>query len=173
MNWLLRLYPMRWRERYGEEFGAVLASQRASVGLVVDVIGGAIDAHLHPQFHSQIQNSNPSYAQREDTMTLAMLQRCSVGGPKLSPSDRRIASRVTILSALVLAVVSLALTKIYHGAAAVQALLYASAPVLSIVYEQTAYLRKRPWRTQAFALVAGISAMYLFMLAVCLIANRL
>lgn len=106
-------------------------------------------------------------------MTLAMLQRCSVGGPKLSPSDRRIASRVTILSALVLAVVSLALTKIYHGAAAVQALLYASAPVLSMVYEQTAYLRKRPWRTQAFALVAGISAMYLFMLAVCLIANQL
>ncbi len=173
MNWLLRLYPAQWRERYGEEFGAVLASQRVSVGLVVDVIGGAIDAHLHPQFHTQTQNSNTSYSQREDTMTLAMLQRCSVGGPKLSPSDRRIASRATILSALGLAAVSLVLTKIYHGAPAVQALLYASAPVLSIVHGQTAYLRKRPWQTQALVLGAGISGMYLFMLAVCLIANRL
>jgi hypothetical protein len=45
MNWLLQLYPARWRERYGEEFQAVLASQRASVGLVLDVLGGAIDAH--------------------------------------------------------------------------------------------------------------------------------
>ena len=27
MTWLLQLYPARWRERYGEEFGAVLASQ--------------------------------------------------------------------------------------------------------------------------------------------------
>lgn len=106
-------------------------------------------------------------------MTLAMLQRCSVGGPKLSPSDRRVASRVTILSALGLAVLSLVLTKIYRGAPPVQALIYASAPALSIVYEQTAYLRKRPWRTQAFVLGAGISGMYLFMLAVCLIANRL
>jgi hypothetical protein len=34
MKWLLQLYPARWRERYGEEFGAVLASQRASVGMV-------------------------------------------------------------------------------------------------------------------------------------------
>ena len=106
-------------------------------------------------------------------MTLAMLQRCSAGGPKLSPSDRRIASRVTILSALGLAIASLVLTKIYRGAPPVQALTYASAPALSIVYGQTAYLRKRPRRTQAFVLGAGISGMYLFMLAVCLVANRL
>ena len=33
MRWLLRLYPAAWRERYGEEFGAILDSQRASVGL--------------------------------------------------------------------------------------------------------------------------------------------
>jgi hypothetical protein len=39
MNWLLQLYPARWRERYGEEFGAVLATQRASVGLMFDVLG--------------------------------------------------------------------------------------------------------------------------------------
>ena len=37
MIWLLRLYPAQWRERYGEEFRAVLASQRASPGLVLDV----------------------------------------------------------------------------------------------------------------------------------------
>ncbi len=46
MKWLLQLYPAPWRERYGEEFGAVLASQRASPGMVLDVLGGAIDAHL-------------------------------------------------------------------------------------------------------------------------------
>jgi hypothetical protein len=52
MKWLLQLYPARWRERYGEEFGAVLASQRASVGMVLDVLGGAIDAHLYPQIQN-------------------------------------------------------------------------------------------------------------------------
>ncbi len=166
MNWLLRLYPARWRERYGEEFGAVLASQHASVGLVLDVLGGAIDAHLYPQ----IQNSKP--LKEEDTMTLLMLQRCSAGGPKLSPRDQRIAMFFMILSALVMAILYISLTKIYHSAPAVQALGYASFPALCLVYGEAAYLRKRPWLTQVFILVGGLSAMYLFMLAVSVIGSR-
>jgi hypothetical protein len=169
MKWLLQLYPARWRERYGEEFGAVLASQRASVGIVLDVLGGAIDAHLYPQ----IQNSNSKPIKEEDTMTLLMLQRCSAGGPKLSPRDQRIASLSMILSALVMAVLYIALTKIYHSAPAVQAVGYASFPALCLVYGEAAYLRKRPWLTQVFILVAGLSAMYLFMLAVSVIGSRL
>ena len=106
-------------------------------------------------------------------MTHAMLQRCAAGGAKLSPDDRRIASRVTIFSALAMAVLYTVLTKIYREAPPVQALIYASAPALSIVYAQTAYLRRRSWRTQAFILGGGLSGMYLFMLAVCLLAKRL
>src|SRR5260370_9602091 len=75
-NWLLPLYPARWRVRYGEEFGAALASQHASVGLVLDVLAGAVDAHLYPQ----IQNSQSKPIKGDDTMTLEMLQRCAVGG---------------------------------------------------------------------------------------------
>lgn len=169
MNWLLQLYPAPWRERYGEEFRAVLAGQRVSLGLFFDVLGGAVDAHLHPQ----IVHSREKQIKGDDTMTLAMLQRCTAGGPKLSPDDRRIASRVTIFSALAIAALYLVLTKIYREAAPVQALIYASAPALSMVYAQTAYLRRRSWRTQAFILGGGLSGMYLFMLAVCLIVRRL
>lgn len=169
MIWLLRLYPARWRERYGEEFRAVLAGQRASLGLFFDVLGGAVDAHLHPQIlHSQEEQNTG-----DDTMTLAMLQLCAAGGTKLSPADRRIASRVTIFSALAIAVLYIVLTRIYRGAAPVQALIYAAAPALSMVYAQTAYLRRMSWRVQAFMLGGGLSGMYLFMLAVCLIAERL
>ena len=169
MKWLLQLYPARWRERYGEEFETVLASQRASVGLVLDVLGGAIDAHLYPQ----IQKSNSKPIKEEDTMTLLMLQRCSAGGPKLSRRDQRIASLFMILSALVMAVLYIALTKIYHSAPAVQAVGYASFPALCLVYGEAAYLRKRPWLTQVFVLVGGLSGMYLFMLAVSVIGSRL
>ena len=169
MSWLLHLYPARWRERYGEEFRAVLAGQRASLGLFFDVLGGAVDAHLHPQ----IVHSHAKQTKGDDTMTLAMLQRCAAGGAKLSPDDRRIASRVTIFSALAIAVLYMVLTKIYREAPPVQALIYASAPALSMVYAQTAYLRRRSWRVQAFILGGGLSGMYLFMLAMCLIARRL
>jgi len=170
MTWLLRLYPAQWRERYGEEFGAVLANQRASVGMVLDVLGGAIDAHLYPQI--QHSHSKP-IKEKEDTMTLLMLQRCSAGGPKLLPRDQRIASLVMISSGLVMAGLYIGLTKIYYAAPALQALFYASFPALAIIYGETAYLRKRPWLTQVFILGGGLSGMYLFMLAVCLIGSRL
>jgi hypothetical protein len=169
VTWLLRLYPAQWRERYGEEFAAVLASQRASVGMVLDVVSGAIDAHLYPQ----VQTSHSKSIQGENTMTLEMLQRCAAGGPKLSPQDRRIASLVMILSGLAMAGLYVGLTKIYHAAPAVQALFYASFPSLCLVYGEAAYLRKRPWLTQVFILGGGLSGMYLFMLAVCVVGARL
>ena len=46
---LLRLYPRAWRERYGEELAAQLEAQRPlRIGVVADLVRGALDAHLHP-----------------------------------------------------------------------------------------------------------------------------
>lgn len=44
----LRLYPRKWRERYGTELADTLAAHNARPGTVFDIIIGAIDAHLHP-----------------------------------------------------------------------------------------------------------------------------
>ena len=49
MKMLLALYPGPWRRRYGAEFGAVLDEQRSSPGLLLDIVLGAVDAHLDPQ----------------------------------------------------------------------------------------------------------------------------
>jgi hypothetical protein len=49
-DWLLRLYPRSWRARYGEEFRHLLASQTLSIGVIVDVLAGAIDARLHRDY---------------------------------------------------------------------------------------------------------------------------
>ena len=38
MTWLLKLYPPRWRRRYGKEFVALIASQRFSLVTVLDII---------------------------------------------------------------------------------------------------------------------------------------
>jgi hypothetical protein len=43
---LVRLYPRRWRARYGDEFEAMLEQQPTSVARVADVLLGAVDAHL-------------------------------------------------------------------------------------------------------------------------------
>jgi hypothetical protein len=45
----MRLYPGSWRDRYGEEFAAVLESCPLRLTTIVDVLLGALDAHINPQ----------------------------------------------------------------------------------------------------------------------------
>jgi len=46
---LVRFYPARWRERYGEEIADLVATDAPSVPRAVDLLRGLIDAHLHPE----------------------------------------------------------------------------------------------------------------------------
>jgi hypothetical protein len=48
-SWLLHLYPAAWRERYGDEFAALLDDCRLSPLNLLDVLRGALDAHLHAE----------------------------------------------------------------------------------------------------------------------------
>jgi Rieske Fe-S protein len=45
---ILRVFPPRWRDRYGEEFLALLA-ERGISGDLLDVLAAALDARLHPR----------------------------------------------------------------------------------------------------------------------------
>jgi hypothetical protein len=49
MSFLLRLYPKAWRERYGAELADLLARERLTPRLALDLLTGALDAQLHPQ----------------------------------------------------------------------------------------------------------------------------
>jgi hypothetical protein len=49
MTWLIRLYPPRWRERYGSELEQLvkdLASSRSTTAITVDLVKGALQAHV-------------------------------------------------------------------------------------------------------------------------------
>jgi hypothetical protein len=48
MRLLLHLYPAAWRERYGEEFTALLEERPLSPFDVLDVVFGAMDARIRP-----------------------------------------------------------------------------------------------------------------------------
>ncbi|KPV44112.1 hypothetical protein [Alicyclobacillus ferrooxydans] len=47
MNWLLRLYPRAWRERYEEEMLGLLEQHKVTPVTVVDLLVGALDANLN------------------------------------------------------------------------------------------------------------------------------
>jgi hypothetical protein len=83
---MLKLYPPRWRRRYGAEFLALIAPQPFSIGTAFDIIGGAIDAWTQPQSYP-----SPRAATHEggDKIMLAkaMRLRCAGYGEKATIAD--------------------------------------------------------------------------------------
>ena len=49
MSRLLALYPRAWRRRYGEELLSLIAVRPPNARDQVDLVLGAIDAHIHPE----------------------------------------------------------------------------------------------------------------------------
>src|SRR4029077_17181152 len=49
MSALIRLYPRAWRERYEDEFLALLEARPPTFGDRLDIVRAALDARLHPQ----------------------------------------------------------------------------------------------------------------------------
>ena len=60
--------------------------RRLSPRLLLDIIGGAVDARLQPQVR----------AYEGDVMTMGFLKRCAVGGPQLSRSDQLMGSAAIV-----------------------------------------------------------------------------
>src|SRR5207253_6150725 len=81
---LLRFYPARWRERYGEEVADLLATEPPSVPRVVDLLRGLIDAHLHPELVDSALAAVPAAGERSAEMrthgsgTVARLARVAM-----------------------------------------------------------------------------------------------
>ena len=75
MSRLLGLYPRAWRRRYGEELRSLTAARPMNARDWLDLVLGAIDAHLHPE----LVTSEPSAGQPMRDLT---------------PDDLRIARRL-------------------------------------------------------------------------------
>lgn len=81
---LVRFYPARWRERYGEEIADLLATEPPSVPRAVDMFRGLIDAHLHPELVDSALAAVPAAGERSAEMrthgtgTLARLARVAM-----------------------------------------------------------------------------------------------
>src|SRR5437879_3127582 len=81
---LLRFYPARWRQRYGEEIADLLATEPPSVPRAADLLRGLIDAHLHPELVDSALAAVPAAGERSAEMrtrgtgTVAQLARVAM-----------------------------------------------------------------------------------------------
>ena len=81
MSALIRLYPRAWRERYEDEFLALLEARPPTIGDRFDIVRAALDARMHPQVR---QPEAPEPAQvddaPDDTVVVRRLGYAALGG---------------------------------------------------------------------------------------------
>lgn len=95
MTWLLKLYPPGWRRRYGDELADLIGAQRFSIGTVIDLMAGAIDAWIHPEMAVPVRNA-PA-AEGGETMFARMMKlRCAGYGPDVTKADQWTSAGVTV-----------------------------------------------------------------------------
>ena len=58
-HWLVRLYPSAWRERYGEEFEAVLQAGPGDIGTSVNVLRSALSERVIPTTRGRLMDPAP------------------------------------------------------------------------------------------------------------------
>lgn len=98
MTWLLRLYPPRWRRRYGAELAELIAAQPFSFGAAADLVAGAVDAWLHPELASAAMPDS-----KGDITMIARLMHLKCAGHGIDVSARdKTTSLVVMLGGTVL-----------------------------------------------------------------------
>lgn len=148
MTWLLKLYPPRWRRRYGKEFVALIASQRFSFVTVLDIIGGAIDAWTQPQPHLAARAAAQSEG---DTIMVAKLMRlrCAGHGAKPTTADGMKGAGVTLAGTILSVLVATWMHRQSVDPVYTQTLMSSGWLIAFVVSMPYTALKGWPGRTQA------------------------
>ena len=174
MTWLLKLYPPRWRRRYGAELTDLLAAQPFSIGVAVDLMAGAIDAWFHPQL------APPTSDMKGDVPMIARMMQltCAGYGPSVTTTDKRKNAMVNIGGTFVLALMWLALVWVwkqgqFRGNVYVMSLAPMTYLVPYLAGLRHTSLKGRSRRAQTITIVGLSAALTTFVLLVGWITTKI
>jgi hypothetical protein len=167
MTWLLKLYPPRWRRRYGKEFLALIAPQRFSFVTVFDIIAGAIDAWTQPQSHLAAQPEG-------DTIMVAkvMRLRCAGYGEKATLVDGVKGAGMVLGGTVLSVLVATWMRRQSVGPVYAQALMANGWLISFVVSMRYTTLKGWPGRTQAIFISVLLMLIALLTLGAALFNTR-
>jgi hypothetical protein len=174
MTWFLKLYPPRWRRRYGAELADLVATQPFSMGAAIDLVAGAIDAWLNPQL------APPTADTKGNIMSIARVMqfKCAGYGPTVTKEDKARNVRVNVGGTLVLAAMYLAMVWIWkRNQLTGDDYLLSLAPMTYLIPYLVGLrytsLKGRSSRAQTIFIVGFSFVLTVFMLAVAWVATKI
>jgi hypothetical protein len=158
MKYLLWLYPRAWRARYGDELAELLDTERCSLILILDVVRGAIDAHLRPQVPVAGANglNGGKTIEREISMRQGLLTPCAVG-PELRVRDYFIGWGIILGGTVLLSVLWLGMRKLYGHSPAVEAFSLMPAPAAIVLSLPFTFYKASSAATKALIVGGGLA----------------
>jgi|TARA_B100000315_G_scaffold257105_1_gene304842 hypothetical protein len=165
MTWLLRLYPRVWRRRYGAEVREMLAAEPRSLRLGLDLIAGAVDARLNPQW-------TPA-ANKEGEHDMTVNTACTYARSSYAPHRAKASAAWMIGISLVSVLIGLALTSSFGDSVYTDAL-FSAAFFIALLVSNFEGRDPRPYTGAARVVIlsAGSALVYGFFLSVSLLADR-
>lgn len=131
---LIRLYPRDWRRRYGAEMEEMVAAQRMTLRTATDLLAGAIDARINPQWTKATAPAAP----RGANMTTRVF-RCAPAG--VSRHDQWRSAAWLAGGSAVLTIISLALQLALGSNRFSDALLYGAFPAALMLSNECTYFK--------------------------------
>jgi len=146
---LLRLYPRAWRERYGDEFLAVVGESGMGVQQTIDIVSGAIDAWLSSDVRNATRVSSAATS-GEVTMTVRTMV-CAKAN--YTTRDGLIGAGVMIAGSLLFAILGMVLKQ--NGWPEAAEAILANGWLVSLTLSMPFWLMKGQPRRAQIVIVGG------------------
>lgn len=149
---LLRLYPRAWRERYGDEFLALVGDSPISTQQTIDIVFGAVDAHLSGEARQRPATVGVGGGQ----MLQLLKMGCRRQAAPFTTRDALFGAAAVLLGSIAVVLVGRYLQRLGYGelGESVMAMAVPAAVMFSMPFT---LFKGQPWRAQA-AFIGGILA---------------
>ena len=152
---LLRLYPRAWRDRYAEEFLAMIGPAPIRAQQAIDIVSGAIDAWLSPD----VRRASAA-ASGGGSMT-KMWTMCERTPMRYTVRDGLIAAAVMLVATMVLTTLGIAARR--GGSPVTGGVLKDFAFVASLTLSMPFWITKgQPWKAQAA--IVGVTLTFIVLI---------
>ena len=161
---LLRLFPRAWRERYGDEFLAIVGSRPLNLQQFFDIVTAAIDAWLS----ADVRNATGTFhavssgGKSMTPMTLSSLIACEKRNARYTKRDALIGAGVAIGASLLFSIVGIAAKRAGWPTSAdiLLAMAFPGSWMLSMPFW---LMKGQPWKAQV--VIVGVTLVLLGYLA--------
>ena len=163
---LIRLYPRAWRDRYGPEMRELLAAGKPSLRTYADLIAGAVDARLNPQWNPAERAGNTEGANQ-----MVKAFRCAPAGVSLADQGRSVGWMLG--GTLALTLFGVFLRQQLGPNSLSEGLLYSAFPASLMLSSECTYLKRYSPAARTVMSVGGAILVVVMMWAAVAIGARI